>query len=148
MRQNKETYFIAMANMVSTRSTCLRHQHGAVLVRDGNVIGTGYNGAPCKTDSCDELGQCERERMGIEPGTHYELCAGLHAEQNAIIQAAKHGHAVSGSTIYVTGPPCLLCTRMIINAGIVDVIYQESDRYAETQSLKLLDEAGVAWKEV
>jgi dCMP deaminase len=148
MRPSKDTYFIGMANIASTRSTCLRRQHGAVLVKNGAIISTGYNGAPCGITSCDEIGTCERERLGIAPGTQYEKCLSSHAEANAVIQAARHGVAVEGATLYVTGPPCLMCSRVIVNAGIIEVVFQRDRRYNPEESLGLLGLAGVKVREL
>lgn len=149
MRPDKDTYFSSLATVVSTRSTCLRRQHGAVLVsEDGAITGTGYNGAPCGITSCDEAGGCERERLGIAPGTQYEKCKAVHAEANAIIQSARHGARTKGATLYVTGPPCLMCARAIVNAGIAEVVYLQDRRYNPEDSLGLLGEAGVRVREL
>lgn len=143
MRPSWDTYFNALASMISTRSTCRRQQHGAILVKDKQLLSTGFNGAPSGVTSCDEREICVREEKGAKPGEHYEWCCALHAEQNAIIQAAKHGTAIIGATIYVTGAPCLMCARAIINAGIIEVVFAAGERYNATDSLELLAEAGV-----
>jgi dCMP deaminase len=117
-------FFMNLAKDVSTRSTCKRRQIGAVLVRENQIISTGYNGAPTDIPHCIEVG-CMRDEMNIESGTHHELCMAVHAEQNAIIQAAKHGHVTKGCTMYCTTMPCAICTKMIINAGIVEVYFNE-----------------------
>jgi dCMP deaminase len=117
-------YFLELAKVVSTRSTCIRRQVGAVIVRDKQILSTGYNGAPSGTEHCTKEG-CLREKLGIPPGERYELCKSVHGEQNAIIQAARHGIAIDGADIYVTDKPCKLCEKMIINAGIRNVYVLE-----------------------
>ena len=139
-RPDRDTYFMAIAEAVAARSTCLRAQYGAVIVVDGQIVSTGYNGAPARIPHCET---CYREDNHIEPGTRYEACESVHAEQNAIVQAAKHGTRVDGGSLYVTGPPCLLCARTIINAGIGRVIYLGSARYNDDKPLRLLDRAGL-----
>jgi dCMP deaminase len=149
VRPTKEIYFSSLASVVATRSTCLRRQHGSVLVSpSGAILGTGYNGAPCGVASCDELGDCERERLNIAPGTQYEKCKAVHSEANAIIQAARHGVATLGATLYVTGAPCLMCARAIVNAGIAEVVFMQDRRYNPEDSLGLLGEAGVRVREL
>ena len=111
-------YFSTISKVVSTRSTCLRRQVGAVIVKDRQILSTGYNGTPMGEDHCVV---CERKRLGIKAGEHYELCKSVHAEANAIIQAARHGVAIDGADIYVTDTPCFMCRRMIVNAGIKNV---------------------------
>jgi len=115
---------MSIAQMVSTRSTCLRRKVGAVLVKDRRIISTGYNGPPSGLKHPEEVG-CLREKLGVPSGERHELCRGLHAEQNAIIQAALHGVSTKGSVLYCTHCPCSLCVKMLINAGIVKVIYRE-----------------------
>ncbi|NLP18116.1 MAG: dCMP deaminase family protein [Firmicutes bacterium] len=118
-----DAYFMEIAHVVAQRSTCLRRRVGAVLVRDKHILATGYNGAPTGLPHCHEVG-CLREERQIPPGERHELCRGLHAEQNAIIQAALHGITTKGSTLYVTCQPCVVCAKMLINAGVVRVVYQ------------------------
>lgn len=113
-----------IAHLVKTRSTCLRRQVGAVIVKDKNVLATGYNGAPSKISHCIDVG-CLREKLGIPSGERHEMCRGLHAEQNAIIQAALHGTSIKGSALYCTNLPCIICTKMIINSGIERIIYED-----------------------
>ncbi len=113
-----------IAHLVKSRSTCLRRKVGAVIVKDKRILATGYNGAPSGLPHCAELG-CLRERLSVPSGQRHELCRGLHAEQNAIIQAAYHGISIKGATIYTTNMPCSICMKMIINAGIVRVIYED-----------------------
>src|SRR5512136_2014667 len=122
-RPSWDEYFMEITRLVARRSTCLRRQVGAVLVKDKNILATGYNGAPSGVAHCLDAG-CLREQLGIPSGERHELCRGLHAEQNAIIQAAFHGIRIQGATIYCTNQPCVICTKMIINAGIKEVIYE------------------------
>jgi len=127
-----------LAQMVSTRSTCLRRQVGAVVVREKRILSTGYNGAPSGMAHCDEVG-CIREQLNVPSGERHEICRAIHAEQNAIIQAATFGVSLAGSTIYVTHHPCVLCSKMIINAGIKKVVYR--DGYPDRLSVQMLKEA-------
>ena len=129
-----------IADLVSRRSTCLRRSVGAVLVRDRRLLATGYNGAPSGLHHCLDIG-CLREQLDVPSGERHELCRGLHAEQNAIIQAALHGVSVNGSTLYCTNQPCIICAKMIINAGIITIVIKDGygDKFAED----ILKEAGV-----
>lgn len=129
---------MSITQLVAERSTCLRRKVGAVLVRDKRIIATGYNGAPSRIRHCFEVG-CLREQKGIPSGERHELCRGLHAEQNAIIQAALHGVSVEGSTLYCTNMPCSICSKMLINARITEIYYKEG--YADDLSSILLAEA-------
>ena len=135
--------FMELTETVATWSSCFQtNRHvGAVIVKDNRVMTTGYNGAPAGVKSCMEKGECIRRIMNIPSGTKQEICFAVHAEQNAIIQAARHGLNVSGSTLYCTHQPCVICAKMIINAGIVRVVYKEG--YPDDFSLKLFEEAGV-----
>ncbi len=139
-RPSWEEYFIEITRLVSLRSTCLRRKVGALIVKDKNILATGYNGAPSGVAHCMEVG-CLRERLDIKSGERHELCRGLHAEQNAIIQAAKHGTNINGSTLFCTTMPCIICSKMIINAGIRKIVYEEGypDRLAE----EMIGEAGI-----
>lgn len=148
MRPSKDTYFLSLAQVAATRSTCLRQQHGAVLVQNGAIVSTGYNGAACGLVSCDETGTCKRETLGAKPGEHYEWCVAVHAEANAIIQAARHGAKTEGATLYVTGRPCLMCARAVVNAGIAEVVYQGSERYKDEEPVALMGAAGVKVREL
>ncbi|MDX2500408.1 MAG: cytidine/deoxycytidylate deaminase family protein [Deltaproteobacteria bacterium] len=139
-RPSWETYFMNITNLVAQRSTCLRRAVGAVLVKDKRILSTGYNGAPANLKHCAEVG-CMREQMGIESGKMHELCRGIHAEQNAIIQAAYHGVSVKGAVVYCTNQPCSICARMIINAGIEKIYYQSG--YADPLAKELLAEAKI-----
>jgi len=131
---------MGIADLVAQRSTCIRRQVGAVIVKDKNILATGYNGAPRGLAHCAEVG-CLRARFKVPSGEKHELCRGLHAEQNAIIQAAYHGVGISGATVYTATYPCVICAKMIINAGIVRIVYREP--YDDHLSEQLLSEAGV-----
>lgn len=116
-RPSWDEYFISIAKLVSTRSTCKRRKVGAILVRDKKILATGYNGAPASITHC-EIAGCLREKLNIPSGQRHELCRGLHAEQNAFLQAALHGTSVKDAILYSTNQPCIICTKMIINAGL------------------------------
>ncbi len=139
-RPSWETYFMDIATLVAKRSTCLRRSVGAVIVKDKRILSTGYNGAPSGLKHCLDIG-CLREQLSIPSGERHELCRGIHAEQNAIIQAAFHGVSIKGATLFCTNQPCSICTKMIINAGIKKVYYRSG--YADTMSREMLKEAGV-----
>ena len=141
MRVSWDEYFMEIAEIVKTRSTCLRRQVGAVIVRDNRIITTGYNGAPSGTFHCIDRGVCLREELGIPSGQRHELCRALHAEQNAIIQAAKTGISTEGTTLYVTAQPCVICAKMCINAGIRKIIYHWA--YPDAFAVEMLQEAGI-----
>ena len=144
-RPSWETYFMNITNLVAERSTCLRRAVGAVVVKDKRILSTGYNGAPTGLKHCLEVG-CLRQKLGIESGKMHELCRGIHAEQNAIIQAAYHGVSVRGADIFCTNQPCSICARMIINAGIERIYYQSG--YADPLAIELLEEARVELKQI
>lgn len=135
-----DDYFLEIALVVSTRSTCLRRQVGAVVVKDKRILATGYNGAPINLRHCGEVG-CLRLEHQVSSGERHELCRGLHGEQNAVIQAALHGVCIVGASLYSTHHPCSMCAKMIINAGIRRVVI--ADRYPDKLAVKLLREAGV-----
>jgi len=139
-RPGWDEYFMAIAELVSTRSTCLRRAVGAVLVKDKRILATGYNGAPSGLRHCLELG-CLRQEKKVPSGERHELCRGLHAEQNAIIQAALHGVSTRGATLYCTNHPCVICAKMLINAGITQVIVRE--QYSDKLAQDLFREAGI-----
>jgi len=145
-RKSKDVYFAEIADLVSTRSTCLRNHVGAVIVKDAQILSTGYNGAPKGLPHCEELGGCLRERSGIKSGERHELCRGLHAEQNAIIQAAYHGVSVKGAKMYCTTLPCSICTKMIINAGIKEVIYIEG--YPDELAIELVQQSNLKIRKI
>lgn len=138
-------YFLELATLVASRSTCLRRQVGAVLVRNERIISTGYNGAPRGLGHCLELG-CLREEMQIPSGHRYELCRGVHAEQNAIINAAFYGVSTQDTVLYCTNQPCLICARMIINAGIVKVVHRGN--FDDKLAIQFLQEAGIEIVEI
>ncbi len=133
-------YFLEITRLVSTRSTCLRRNVGAVIVRDKRILATGYNGAPRNTNHCLDIG-CMRDRLSVPSGERHELCRGIHAEQNAIIQAATFGISIEGADIYVTHHPCSLCIKMLINAGIKQVFF--IDGYPDELGKELAKEAGL-----
>ena len=144
MRVSWDEYFMEIAEIVKSRSTCLRREVGAVIVRENRIITTGYNGAPSSTEHCSDTGKCQRTELNIPSGQRHELCRALHAEQNAIIQASKIGVSTDGATIYVTLQPCVICAKMIINAGIKKIVYKGS--YPDELSLSILEEAGIELK--
>lgn len=144
MRVSWDEYFMQIAEIVKTRSTCLRRQVGAVIVKDNRIITTGYNGAPSGLKHCTDMGGCYREKMGIPSGERHELCRALHAEQNAIIQAANLGISTKDATIYVTLQPCVICAKMLINAGIIRLVYKGI--YADKLSIDILQEANIEIK--
>ncbi|MCL2121981.1 MAG: dCMP deaminase family protein [Clostridiales bacterium] len=139
-RPEWDDYFMDIAAMVASRATCLRRQVGCVMVKDRRILSTGYNGAPSGVSHCSEVG-CRREQEGIPSGERAELCRGVHAEQNAIIQGARYGVSLQGAVAYTTTQPCSICTKMMINAGIVEVIF--GGEFPDEMSLALLKEAGV-----
>lgn len=132
-----DEYFMEMAKLSASRSTCLRRKVGAVIVKDNHVISTGYNGAPRGVSHCEEKG-CLRVLMNVPSGTRHELCRGVHAEQNAVAQAAYFGISVKDATIYTTTFPCSLCAKILINSGITNVVYEEG--YMDYLSKELLSE--------
>lgn len=140
-RPTWDEYFMEMAELTATRSTCLRRHVGAVIVKDRHIIATGYNGAPRGIAHCSEIGGCLREEMNIPSGERHELCRALHAEQNAIIQAATLGQSIEDGDIYITNQPCVICAKMIINAGIKRIVVR--DGYPDELAVKMLDEAGL-----
>ncbi len=139
-RPSWDEYFMSIARLVAGRSTCLRRRVGAILVLDRRILATGYNGAPAGLPHCEETG-CVRERLGVPSGERHELCRGIHAEQNAIIQSANYGTGIDGSTIYTTHRPCSVCAKMIINAGVVRVV--TFDSYPDELAADMLSQAGV-----
>ena len=136
--------FMDLANLVATWSSCYQPNRkiGAVIVKDKRIVSTGYNGAPQGVKSCVERGECMRRVKNIPSGTCQELCYAVHAEQNAIVQAARLNATTEGSTLYCTHQPCTICTRLIINAGIRRVVYRYS--YPDEFALQLFREAGIA----
>jgi dCMP deaminase len=139
-RPSWDAYFMGITALVAQRSTCTRRMVGAVIVKDKRILTTGYNGAPTGIRHCLEVG-CLRETMNIPSGERHELCRGIHAEQNAIIQAAYHGVSVKDAGLYCTNQPCAICAKMIINAGIKRIYYRSG--YADALAQEMLSEAGV-----
>ncbi len=139
-RPSWDEYFMEITRLVARRSTCLRRQVGAILVKEKNILATGYNGAPSGVAHCLDVG-CLREKQGIPSGERHELCRGLHAEQNAIIQAAKHGTNIDNATLYCTTRPCVICSKMLINAGIRRIVFAEG--YSDRLAGEMIEESGV-----
>jgi len=139
-RLNSDEYFLKIASVVAERSTCRRRHVGAVAVRDKHILSTGYNGAPSGAKDCLELG-CLRDELNIPSGTRHEICRGIHAEQNVIIQAGLHGVSLEGSTLYATHTPCVLCAKMLVNAKIKRLVSFGS--YNDNEFGKLFREAGI-----
>jgi len=139
-RPDSDEYFLRIASVVAERSTCRRHHVGAVAVRNKHILATGYNGAPSGLKDCLELG-CLRDEMNIPSGTRQEICRGIHAEQNVIIQASLHGVSLEGSTIYATHTPCRLCAKMLVNAKIKR--YVSYGKYDDDSFIDLFQEAGI-----
>jgi dCMP deaminase len=142
-RPTWDEYFMKLAWLVAERSTCLRHHIGAVIIRDKRILTTGYNGAPAGVKDCLSLG-CLRNELNIPSGQKHEICRAIHAEQNAIIQGGFCGINISGATLYCTHSPCILCAKMIINAGIKKVIVSQS--YPDTSYQSLFKEAGIEFR--
>jgi dCMP deaminase len=139
-RPSWDKYFMDIAFLVSTRATCLRRKVGAILVKQRRILATGYNGPPRGIKHCGERENgCLREQLGIPSGERHEISRATHAEQNVIIQAAVHGISIEGSTLYSTNFPCVICTKMLLNAGVVEIVY--ADGYADELSAELLKEA-------
>lgn len=139
-RPGADEYFLKVAAVVAERSTCRRHNVGAVAVRDKHILATGYNGAPSGLPDCLELG-CLRDELGIPSGTRQEKCRGVHAEQNVVIQAALHGISLEGSTVYATHTPCVLCAKILVNAKIKR--YVSFGKYNDDSFIQLFRDAGV-----
>jgi len=139
-RPSWDEYFMTLAEEVATRTTCLRRAVGAIIVKDRRILATGYNGVPSGLRHCSETG-CLRQKLEVPSGQRHEICRGLHAEQNAIIQAARYGIDISEASIYITTQPCVVCAKMLINAGIQEVVYQNP--YPDELSQELLAESGM-----
>lgn len=135
--------FMEVARLVSSWASCYQQDRkiGAVIVKEKRIMTTGYNGAPAGVKTCVERGECMRKRLGIESGTRHELCYAIHAEQNAIIQAAKLGVSIEGATLYCTHQPCIICAKMIVNSGIERIVYEKG--YPDAFSLEIIAESGV-----
>ncbi|MBS4868958.1 MAG: dCMP deaminase family protein [Eubacterium sp.] len=139
-----DEYFMSMAELASKRSSCLRRQVGAVIVKNNQVLATGYNGAPKGLPNCCDLGKCLRKEMGIPSGERQELCRAVHAENNAITQCAVNGVSCKGGTLYVTASPCIMCTKQLINAGIIRIVAKEM--YPENMGRQMLEESGIIFE--
>ena len=139
-RPDTDEYFLKIASVVAERSTCRRHHIGAVAVKDKHILATGYNGAPSGLKDCLELG-CLRDELNIPSGTRQEICRGIHAEQNVIIQASLHGVSLEGSTIYCTHTPCNLCAKMLVNAKIGRLV--SFGKYDDSAFIDLFRQAGI-----
>lgn len=137
-RPDWDEYFMEIAEVIKKRSTCLRRQVGAVIVKDKRILATGYNGVPSGIEHCAERG-CLRDRLGVPSGERHELCRGIHAEQNAIVQAAYLGVSIDNSTLYCTNQPCILCAKMLINAGVKRIVVR--DGYPDEAAAEMLEEA-------
>lgn len=139
-RPTYDEYFMKMAYLAASRSTCLRRKVGAVLVKDKHVLSTGYNGPPKGLRHCDQTG-CLREQLGVPSGERHEICRGLHAEQNAIIQAAMFGVSIKDSMLYVTNTPCVVCAKMLINASVTEIVYD--GEYPDELAMQILGESAI-----
>ena len=139
-RPSWHQYFIDMAYLAGTRSTCLRRQVGAIIVKDNQILSTGYNGAPKHIRHCAITG-CLREQLNVPSGERHELCRGVHAEQNAVIQAAINGTSIRGASLYCTNQPCVICSKILINAEIKTIYISET--YEDILAQELLAEAEV-----
>lgn len=145
IRPSWDQYFMGVAFLVCERSTCLRRKVGAVLTKDKQILATGYNGAPKGIPHCEITG-CLREELGIPSGQRHEICRGLHAEQNVILQAASFGVSTKGSILYVTNTPCSICAKMIINAGILEVVI--ANEYPDKMAIDFLKQANVKLRKI
>lgn len=139
-RPDWDEYFMEIAEVTKKRSTCLRRHIGAVIVKDNRILATGYNGVPTGIEHCGNRG-CLRDELGVPSGERHELCRGIHAEQNAIVQAAYLGVSIDGSTLYCTNQPCILCAKMLINAGVKRIVIKEG--YPDEYAQQMLKEAGL-----
>ncbi|NMB33423.1 MAG: cytidine deaminase [Clostridium sp.] len=140
MRPSWDEYFMEIVELIKTRSTCLRRQVGAIIVKDKRILSTGYNGAPMGCKHCVEVG-CMRDALKIPSGQRHEICRAMHAEQNAIVQAAYSGTSINGATLYVTHQPCVLCAKMSINAGIRRIVFRGD--YPDKLAMDMLEEGGI-----
>jgi len=139
-RPSWDQYFLEIAQLLTKRSTCLRRQVGALIIKDKRILATGYNGAPTGIEHCATAG-CLREKLKVSPGERHELCRGLHAEQNALLQAARYGLLVAGATLYSTHQPCIICTKMLINSGIKEIVVLSG--YPDKMSREFLKQAKI-----
>ena len=145
VRPTWDEYFLEIADLISRRSTCLRRRVGAVLVKDKRILATGYNGVPSKIRHCAEVG-CMREKLNVPSGERHELCRGLHAEQNAFLQAALHGTSVKDACLYSTTQPCIICAKMLINAGIDEIVI--ADGYPDKMAMDFLKKAKIKVRKI
>lgn len=145
IRPSWDEYFMDVAGLVARRSTCLRRNVGAILVKDKRILATGYNGAPAGLKHCLDIG-CLRQKLHIPSGERHELCRALHAEQNALIQASLYGISVKGSTLYATCQPCVICAKMLINAGINEIVI--ADGYPDKMAMDFLKQAKIKVRKV
>jgi dCMP deaminase len=145
IRPSWDDYFMSIAQQVALRSTCLRRQIGALIVRDKRILATGYNNVPSGVEHCTTRG-CLRDELGIPSGQRVELCRGIHAEQNAVVQAAKYGIAMDGASVYTTTQPCILCAKILINAGISEIVFVGD--FPDELSVSMLKEAGVELRKI
>ena len=143
-RPSIDDWIMELVSVVGKRSTCRRHKIGAITVRNKRILTTGYNGAPSGLPDCLELG-CLRDELGISSGSRQEICRAIHAEQNAILQGAIHGVSLVGATLYCTHNPCRICAKMIVNAGIVRLVFEQS--YDDASYEDLFEAAGVTWEQ-
>ena len=139
-RPSIDEYYMEMCSVIAKRSTCLRHHFGAIIVKNKMILSTGYNGAAVGMPHCSDIG-CLRDELKMESGTRHEICRAVHAEQNAILQCALHGVSSEGATIYTNGSPCMICAKMIVNAGLKRVVYDTD--YPDKLALELLGSAGI-----
>jgi len=144
-RPSWDEYFIEAAHLVSKRSTCLRRKVGAVAVKDKRILATGYNGSPSGLAHCLDIG-CVREKLGVPSGQRQELCRALHAEQNIIIQALIHRVDLSGASVYLTNQPCVICSKMLIGAGVKEIVFSEG--YPDELAVRMLKEAGIKMRKI
>ena len=144
-RPDWDTYFMRIAQLVSERSTCLRRKVGAVIVKDRRILTTGYNGTPTGITHCEVVG-CLRTKLNVPSGERHELCRGLHAEQNALLQAALYGISLKGATLYCTNQPCIICAKMLINAGIKEIVIKEG--YPDKLAEEMLNEAEIKVRKI
>lgn len=144
-RPSWDEYFLDVAKLVAKRATCLRRSVGAVIVKDKRILATGYNGAPSGLKHCFDIG-CMRQKLKIPSGQRHELCRALHAEQNALIQASLYGISVKGSTIYATCQPCVICAKMLINAGIKEIVIAQG--YPDKLAMDFLSQAKIKVRKI
>lgn len=144
-RPDWNQYFMKMAELAAKRSTCLRRQVGAVLVKDRQILATGYNGAPKGLPHCEKTG-CLREKLEVPSGERHEICRGVHAEQNLVAQAAYHGVKTEGASVYCTNQPCVICAKLLINAGVEEIYFR--DGYEDELARRMIEESGLVYKQI